>query len=169
MSDLGGTGGAWYVVSTFLIDFGGGYWRGVQTAASPIIINKTYIRYKHDANWTKWVSIATATPPEEHSAAMASGLVGTYYYRINQFQELKLSGDAGNPKGFPPNSDIILADLPIGYRPVRDTIVNASSRQVGSLIGQHANVSVLTNGEIHYYSTSDPGYIVVISDSFYTA
>jgi len=155
VSDLGLTGGAWYVVSTFKLELGGGYWRGVQIAANPINgLQSVYIRYRHDANWSKWAQFATATSPADSSLPLASGISNIAGYTStcskDQFGRVTVNLLINHSDNSVFNTwHEVVATLPVGYRP--DVIANAVGIAVSDTTSDSMGVAALSDGTIHIY------------------
>ena len=107
----------------------------------PSYANNIYInRMGYEGNWTGWVRLATATPPEEYLLPLESGWSGDGYYCMDDFGFMHISGSF--TVNTEPNGWATIASLPFGYRPK-----NAwRTMSVSAATGNPVYVAIYPNG-----------------------
>lgn len=142
---------------------------GATTAITAHNGNRRYIRYGgYDGIWQDWVSIATATPPQEYDLPLAAGVTWLGRYSKSQDNLAMVTPMFTVAAGMTDGQ--LLATLPAGYRP-KYTLSGpafANSTSVVTIVRLEIN----TAGEIRVKSITGGGPLTNVMAwpiTFYTA
>ena len=140
---------AWYAGS-LLINVPGSEWTLYlfNTTAREVICNFTV-----SGEWIGWISLATATPPQEYDLPMANEIpTGTCFYSKTQDGVVTIRGYLNNI--MIPGNVVVIATLPSGFRPHSLTIVPCYIKYTdGSKLLTHINID--QNGQMTVYDVQE--------------